>query len=247
MKILLTNDDSISSDGIKALIRTLSADHEVWVVAPENEKSGGSHSITIHDSLRVREVGQRLFSCRGTPADCVMIALLGLVPVKVDLVLSGINHGPNLGTDILFSGTAAGARQGALMGVPSVALSMAIAIAPHDFTPAAEFAFRNLQLFRELGTDDHFMNVNVPFGADRETRPVITFPSRRIYGQQLTSHRAPDGDLYCFITGALPGAHPEEGSDCSVLEQGCISISPIHAHPRNWASIEESYRGVKFA
>ncbi|MGA2477862.1 MAG: 5'/3'-nucleotidase SurE [Spirochaetia bacterium] len=247
MRILLTNDDSINSDGIKALMRTLSPAHEVWVVAPETEKSGGSHSITIHDSLRVRVAGERLFSCRGTPADCVMIALLGLVPVKIDLILSGINHGVNLGTDILFSGTAAGARQGALMGVPSVAISMAIATPPYDFTPAAEFALRNLQIFRELGTDDHFMNVNVPFGASRETRPVITFPSRRIYGQELSQYRAPDGDIYCFISGALPGARPEEGSDSNVLEQGCISISPIHAHPRNWASIEECYRGVKFS
>jgi 5'-nucleotidase len=247
MRILLTNDDSISSDGIKALIRVLSPGHEVWVVAPENEKSGGSHSITIRDSLRVRQVGERMFSCRGTPADCVLISLLGFVPVTVDLVLSGINHGPNLGTDILFSGTAAGARQGALMGVPSVALSMAIAAPPHDFTAAAEFALRNLQIFRELGTDDHFMNINVPLGATRETRPVITFPSRRIYGQQLSTYLAPDGDSYCFISMAAPGAHPEEGSDSNAIDQGCISISPVHAHPRNWASIEDSYRGVEFS
>jgi 5'-nucleotidase len=246
MNLLLTNDDSISSEGIKALIRVLSPVHEVWVVAPETEKSGGSHSITIHDSLRVREVGPRRWSCRGTPADCTMISLLGFVPVKIDLVISGINHGPNLGTDILFSGTCAGARQGALMGVPSVALSMGIAAPPHDFTVAAEFALRNLDIFRELGTDDHFINVNVPFGATRETRPLITFPSRRLYGQELSTYRAPDGDMYCFISGALPGARPEEGSDSNVLEAGCISISPIHAHPRNWASIEESYRGVAF-
>jgi 5'/3'-nucleotidase SurE len=187
MRILLTNDDSISSGGIKALIRALSPAHEVWVVAPENEKSGGSHSITIHDSLRVREVGERLFSCRGTPADCVLISLLGFVPAKVDLVLSGINHGPNLGTDILFSGTAAGARQGALMGVPSVALSMAIATAPHDFTAAAEFALRNLEIFREMGTDDHFMNVNVPFGATRQTRPSSRSPPGASTGRSCPS------------------------------------------------------------
>jgi 5'-nucleotidase len=247
MRILLTNDDSISSDGIKALIDTLSPKHEVWVVAPETEKSGGSHSITIHDSLRVRTVGEKRYSCRGTPADCVMISVLGFVPVNIDIVISGINHGPNLGTDILYSGTAAGARQGALMGIPSVALSMSMRSAPVNFRIAAEFALRNLDIFRELGTDDHFLNVNFPSDATRDTLPVITFPSRRLYGQELSSYQAPDRDIYCFISGAGPGAQPEEGSDSSVLAAGHISISPIHAHPRNWASIEESYRGVKFS
>jgi 5'-nucleotidase len=126
MRLLLTNDDGIHSDGIQALIRGLEGAHEVWVVAPSVEASGGSHSITLHDVLKIRRLSDRRFSCRGTPADCVMVALLGLVPADIDLVISGINHGPNLGTDILYSGTAAGARQGALMGVPSVALSVEI-------------------------------------------------------------------------------------------------------------------------
>jgi len=245
MNILLTNDDSISSAGIKALIRALSPVHEVWVVAPETEKSGGSHSITIHDSLRVREVGPRRYSCRGTPADCVMISLLGFVPATIDLVISGINHGPNLGTDILFSGTCAGARQGALMGVPSVAMSLN-ARPPFDFAAAAEFAARNLEIFRELGTDDHFLNINFPAGGTAASEPRITFPSRRIYRETLSTHVAPNGDVFCFMSGTPPDTHPEQGSDCMVVTHGQISISPIHAHPRNWATIEESYRGVRF-
>ena len=246
MRILLTNDDSIRSDGIRALIMTLSPAHEVWVVAPETEKSGGSHSITLHDALRVRTKAERQLSCRGTPADCVMAGLLGLVPSPVDLVISGINHGPNLGTDILYSGTAAGARQGALMGVPSVALSAGSHAPPFDFEAAAEFAARNLDIFREMGTDDHFLNINFPATGTRGAETEITFPSRRIYSYRLRTYDAPDGDCYCFMGGEIPSALPEEGSDSMVISRGRISISPIHAHPRNWASIEESYRGVRF-
>ena len=246
MRLLLTNDDGIHSEGIKALLDELSGSHEVWVVAPEAEQSGGSHSITLHDALRVRRVTEWQFSCRGTPADCVMVALLGLVQGRIDLVISGINHGPNLGTDILYSGTAAGVRQGALMGVASVALSAGAYRAPFDFAAAASFAARNLDNFRTLGTDDHFLNVNFPAAGTSGAEPVITFPSRRIYRMELHTYDAPDGDLYCFIGGPHPGAHPEEGSDCMVVSQGRISISPIHAHPRNWASIEESCRGVTF-
>ena len=246
MRLLLTNDDGIGSDGIKALVAALEGSHEVWVVAPEAEKSGGSHSITLRDALKVRKVAERQFACRGTPADCVMVALLGLVPRGIDLVISGINHGPNLGTDILYSGTAAGARQGALMGVPSVALSSGVYRPPFDFPAGAEFAARNLENFRTLGTDDHFLNINFPAAGAAGAETEITFPSRRIYRMELHCHDEPDGDSYCFVGGTLPEAHPEEGSDSMVVSQGRISISPIHAHPRNWATIEESCRGVNF-
>ncbi len=105
MRLLLVNDDGFEAAGLTTLARSIGADHEVWIVAPESEKSGTSNAITLKDSIRVRAVGERTYSCRGTPADCVLVALLGLVPGPVDLVLSGINHGPNLGTDILYSGT----------------------------------------------------------------------------------------------------------------------------------------------
>jgi 5'-nucleotidase len=246
MRILLTNDDGIESEGIGALVRALAPRHEVWVVAPETEKSGGSHSITLRDSVRMRPDGERRFACRGTPADCVMVSLMGFVHAEIELVISGINHGPNLGTDILYSGTCAGARQGALMSVPSVALSVGTYAPPFDFESGAEFAARNLETFRELGTDDHFLNINFPASGCASAASVITFPSRRIYHDQLHTYTAPNGAMYCFLGGAIPEAHPEEGSDCMVLNRGDISISPIHAHPRNWVSIEERYREVKF-
>ncbi|HVP18366.1 MAG TPA: 5'/3'-nucleotidase SurE [Spirochaetia bacterium] len=246
MRILVTNDDGIASAGIRQLEKTIGSVHELWLVAPESEKSGASHSITLRDSIRAHCLGERHYACRGTTADCVMIALLGLIPPKVDMVISGINHGPNLGTDILFSSTAAGARQGALMGVPSVAVSLGAYGPPFDFSQAAEFVARNVSKFRELWTDDHFLNINYPAAGTGSIESVITFPSRRIYRQRLNTYRAPDGDMFCFVHGAVPDAHYEAGSDCQVLSDGKISISPIHAHPRNWVSIEERYRSARF-
>jgi 5'-nucleotidase len=246
VRVLLTNDDGVESLGLCTLEQALRAENEVWVVAPETEKSGGSHSITLRDSIRARRLGERRFSCRGTTADCVLISLLGLVPADIEIVLSGINHGPNLGTDILYSGTAAGARQGALMGRPSVALSIHSYTPPFDFRAAADFTARNLDIFSELWTDDHFLNINFPNVGCREAAPVITFPSRRIYRDELQTYTAPNGDLYCFLGGAYPDAHLEEGSDNQVVTAGGISISPVHAHPRNWVSIEDRYREARF-
>lgn len=246
MRVLITNDDGIGSLGLRTLEQALVADHEVWVVAPETEKSGGSHSITLRDSIRLKRAGERRFSCRGTPADCVLVALMGIIPAKVDIVLSGINHGPNLGTDILYSGTAAGARQGALMGIPAVALSINSYAPPFDFEGPSAFTARNLDIFRDLWTDDHFLNINFPARGCCAAAPVITFPSRRIYRDRLATYEAPTGDLFCFLTGEYPEAHLEDGSDCLVVDQGNISISPVHAHPRNWVSIEDSYREARF-
>jgi len=246
MRILITNDDGIESDGIRKLAQTLREKHEAWMAAPEGEKSGASHSVTLRDSIRARCVGERSYACKGTTADCVIVSLLGLIPPKVDMVISGINRGPNLGTDILFSSTAAGARQGALMGVPSVAISLGAYSPPFDFSDAARFVARNLDAFRELWTDDHFLNINFPSQPADHPDVVITFPSRRIYRDRLNTYRAPNGDTFCFVHGAVPEAHYEAGSDCQILSEGKISISPIHAHPRNWVSIEERYRRVRF-
>ncbi|HEY9593007.1 MAG TPA: 5'/3'-nucleotidase SurE, partial [Spirochaetia bacterium] len=206
----------------------------------------GSHSITLADELIVSPRGERRFACRGTPVDCVLVGILGIVQGSIDLILSGINHGPNLGTDILFSGTAAGAREGAILGIPSVALSLGAYAPPFDFTVAAAFAARNLDHFRELGTDDHFLNINFPAHGEESAGTAITFPSRRIYGIRMSQKVAQNGDIRCTLAGPPPGAVDEEGSDYWAVDRGLVSISPVHAQPRNWVSSEESYRRVKF-
>jgi len=242
MRILLANDDGVGSGGISVLADTLRRSHEVWIVAPETEKSGSSHAVTLHDAIRVRRIGERTFSCRGTPADCVLVALLGLVPVGIDLVVSGINHGPNLGTDIVYSGTAAAARQAAFMGRPAVALSVDSYEPPFHFEGPARFVLRNLETLRSLWSPDHFVNVNFPnTAADADPECRITFPSRRIYRDQLVSFPAPNSDLFCFLGGLAPDTHPEEGSDCDAVAKGLISVSPILLHPINHR-VEDRYR-----
>jgi 5'-nucleotidase len=246
VRLLLVNDDGFEAAGLATLARAVGAVHEVWIVAPESERSGASNAITLKDSIRVREVGPRTYSCRGTPADCVLVALLGLVPDPVDLVLSGINHGPNLGTDILYSGTAGGARQATLMGRAGVALSVNAYAPPYDFQSAADFALRNLETFRTLADEDHFVNVNFPNTDCSRAQPMITFPSRRIYRDELKTYTAPNRDLFCFIGGPLPDARLEEGSDCDAVTRGFISITPVHVHPAYHDPIEERYREAAF-
>jgi 5'-nucleotidase len=240
MRILLTNDDGIASPGLRSLEQALLPEHEVWIVAPDSNRSGSSHSITLGTPSRFRRTGDREFTCWGTPADCVLVALMGLVPGPVDLVLSGINLGPNLGTDILYSGTAAAARQAALMGRPAVACSLATYVPPYHLDFPARFLAGNLRTFASLWAEDHFLNVNFP-NSGGPSRPEVTFPARRVYKDALVRFEAPNGDLYCFLDGQRPEAREEAGTDYLAVQRGAISLSPILIHPANH-EIEDRYR-----
>lgn len=245
MKILLTNDDGIESNGLKRLREALEPSHEVWTFAPDGERSGRSHSITLKGAIRVRQTDERLFSCGGSPADCVLLAFHGALPVVPDLVLSGINLGPNLGTDIIYSGTAAAARQAALMGHAGVAVSLASAGKPHHLDGAVAFAAANVERFRSLWTPDHFLNINVPNVPGSGFPFRVTHPSRRIYNDRLVSFAAPDGEMYYFLEGDLAEASLEEGSDWDAVQRGQISVSPIYLHPLN-PHEKEQYNAVEF-
>jgi 5'-nucleotidase len=244
MRILLTNDDGVASPGLRLLERALAPQHEVWIVAPDSNRSGSSHSITLGTPSRFRRTGEREFTCWGTPADCVVVALMGLVPEPPELVISGINLGPNLGTDILYSGTAAAARQAAFMGRPAVACSLAAYRPPYHLDFATRFLAGNLQLFVKLWAEDHFLNINFP--NDQKPGPAeVTFPARRVYKDTLVRFEAPNGDLYCFLGGQLPEAREEPGTDYRAIQQGAISLSPILIHPANH-EIEERYRQAAY-
>jgi 5'-nucleotidase len=244
MRILLTNDDGISNPGLRRLQEALLPEHEVWIVAPDSNRSGSSHSITLGTPSRFRQTGAREHTCWGTPADCVLVALMGLVPGPVDLVLSGINLGPNLGTDILYSGTAAAARQAAFMGRPAVACSLAAYAPPYHLDFPARFLARNLELFASLWAEDHFLNINFPNLAGAAL-PEVTFPARRVYKDTLVRFNAPNGELYCFLGGQQPEAREEPGTDYRAIQQGAISLSPILIHPANH-EIEDRYRQASF-
>jgi 5'-nucleotidase len=231
VRILLTNDDGIDAAGIVALKDALSPEHEVWVVAPESNRSGASHAISLREASRVRKRGERSFSGSGSPADCVLVAALGVVPEPIDLVLSGVNHGPNLGTDIIYSGTAAGAREGTIHGIPGVALSLCQYEPPFDFRAAAEFVRANALRLRDLCVSGSFLNVNFPADGGGYRGVALTVPCVRAYRDRLVTYESPRGELYCFLSGELPGAVPEELSDHTAVSRGYVSVSRVETTP----------------
>jgi len=184
VRILLTNDDGIDSAGLSSL-RDALAEHEVWTIAPDGERSAQSHSITVHDPIRCRTLGERVYATSGTPADCVIVGVLGVMGERPDAVVSGINIGPNLGTDIIYSGTVAAARQAAFMGIPGVAVSINSYRPPFHLGPLARFVARNIEQLVGLWNPRHLININGP-NVDSDALPVqITYPSWRIYHDRL--------------------------------------------------------------
>lgn len=233
MKILLTNDDGIDCEGLVALAAALQrrGGHEIYVLAPDGERSGVSHSITLRGPIRIVKRSERSWSCSGTPADCAIVAALGGLPMKPDLVLSGINAGPNVGTDLVYSGTAAAARQASLHGIPSIALSLAATGGVFEWATAAAWAAENLELLAAMWVADIFVNVNIPNSTDGPKGVLRTFPSRRVYNDGLAVYRAPDGNEYCFIDGGGIVTEPETGSDWDAILRGYASVSPVFIHP----------------
>lgn len=230
MHILLTNDDGFASPGLNALkLAVHNAGHDVWVVAPDSNRSGMSHSITLHEPFRVQKLKRQEFQAGGSPADCVRVALAGLMTVRPDIVLSGINHGPNLGTDITYSGTAAAARQAAYMNVPALALSIWDDGRPFDFLPLADIIVRKLEQFVDLWTPEHFININ---GPNHPTDKIaITYPTLRIFQEKPYRLDLPNGDQYWYIDGKSVPQDRDPGSDLAAVQDGYISISPIHLQP----------------
>lgn len=225
--ILVSNDDGVHSPGIVALRRALRAIADVVTVAPAEEQSAKSHAITLHRPLRHRLLEPDVHSIDGTPADCVYVALHHgeLLPRPPDLILSGINHGPNLGNDIFYSGTVAAAREGALRGVPSIALSNMVS---RDMDRAADVAVGLAQRLLECRSPDTqapLLNVNFPGGFQgiRATRL-----GHRHYAEGVDVRADPRGREYFWIGGPGGVEHPPfEGSDTEAVDAGFVSVTPI--------------------
>ncbi len=235
VRVLLSNDDGVHADGLRALAAAFSDRDEVWVVAPDREQSAASHAISLYRPLRMQEVAPRWYAVDGTPTDAVYMGLcLVMKHAPPDLVVSGINHGPNLGNDVHYSGTVAAAIEGALLGVPAAAISLA-APPPHDFEPAARFA---AGLVRELlrrsprggGEAPLLVNVNVPPGPVRGF--VFTRLGRRTYGNEVVEKTDPRGRKYYWI-GGEGGARNDDipGSDCNAVRDGLATVTPLHLDP----------------
>lgn len=227
-RILVSNDDGAQSQGLQALVEAVSDLAEVWVVAPETEQSASSHSLSLHRPLRIRKLKPNFFAVDGTPADCVHLAVNHLMKEqKPVLVLSGINHGPNLADDIFYSGTVAAAREGALMGFPAVAFSLATR-SPWDFANAAKFAKSlTAKLLVEKLPNRVLLNVNVP-GLVEGERFEVTQLGRHSYGAEVIEKTDPRGRRYYWIGGTDYDFQPIEGSDCvAVFDHHRVSVTPL--------------------
>jgi 5'-nucleotidase len=234
MQLLLTNDDGINSPGILLLAGALrGAGHRVFVLAPSSDRSGVSHSITfLNGPNKIVQVDEDTWSCDGTPVDCVVIGMRGGLPecVSPDAIVSGINRGANLGTDIIYSGTAAAARQGSFFNIPSLALSLVEGDAWH-WDMAAAFAAERFAEMLAFWKPDCFVNVNIPNQKETPRSLVHAFPSLRYYNDSIEIYYAPDGSRYCFARAGEIGAKPEKGSDWEAVSGCCASISDILIHP----------------
>ena len=241
MTILITNDDGYASPGLAVLSGRLAVDHEVWVVAPDGQRSGCSHAITAGGlPITTREVGERTFACSGYPVDCVNVALDGIIPSRPHLVLSGINLGPNLGTDVLFSGTAGGARQAALKGIPGVALSIFSYRPPFHFGAAVELVAENLEQLRGLCACGTFLNLNFPNREDGELRLKAATLGQVRYRDVRSTYDAPNGRRYHFWTGKMNTDEPDPGSDLAAVLDGWTSVTLVRAEPSSIGTPEVS-------
>jgi 5'-nucleotidase len=233
MRLLCTNDDGILAHGLDCLVKAASTIGEVTVVAPDREQSATSHSLTLHHPIRAVERGERKYQVDGTPTDCVMLAVEALMPARPDFVLSGVNHGHNMGEDVLYSGTVAAAMEGVTLGIPAMAIS---------------FAGGELQADPELLTDqigvlgallkhlvsleniprDTLLNINMPPLPASEIKGArLTRLGRRVYSDSLMRMKDPRGREIYWIGGGSASWSGGEDSDFRAVREGYISVTPL--------------------
>lgn len=244
MRILITNDDGILAPGLKSLETIARAvGDEVWVVAPETDQSGLAHSLTLHDPLRVRDIEERRFAVRGTPTDCVIMAVKELMPSPPDLILSGVNAGANMADDVTYSGTVAAAIEGTLLGIPAIALSQAYSWAEGKLIPfetAEEHGPALVRRIAEAGIPPAtFVNINFP---DREPDAVagveVTRQGTSTHGlkaeARLDSRRKP----YYWLAYARADSVPVPGTDIHAISAGRISVTPLRLDMTDWDGLD---------
>lgn len=228
MKILVSNDDGYQSPGLIALAEALGQLGEVAVVAPERDRSGASNSLTLDRPLRARRMPNGFIQVDGTPTDCVHLALTGLALIEPDIVVSGINHGPNLGDDVLYSGTVAAATEGRFLGLPSIAVSSA-AHEPLHLATAARVAVQLVTRLREAPLESSIiLNVNVP---DRPYAELKGFKATRLghrhKAEPVVEGRDPRGRPIYWVGPAGPEQDAGPGTDFDAVRSGFVSITPL--------------------
>lgn len=244
MNILITNDDGIQADGIIALAKAIKEIANVYVVAPDTQRSATGHAITIHNPIMIKEEyiddNIKAYSISGTPADCVKLGIESIFKdVNIDLVLSGINNGANLGTDVIYSGTVSAAIEGLIQNKPAIAISYdSFKVSKEEYITASKHVVNlvnniknNMHIF-----DDCILNVNIP---DRDIKGFkITKLGIRKYENDIEERQSPHGKRYVWIGGKIKEIIQEENSDISAIEKGYISITPINIDMTNMNKIE---------
>jgi 5'-nucleotidase len=234
--ILVTNDDGVLAPGLLALTQEMRKLGKVTVLAPERNWSGAGHVKTLDRALRVREVrladGTHAFASDGAPSDCVALGTLGYFKEPIDIVVSGINAGANLGHDVTYSGTVTAAMEAVIAGIPSVAVSLETPdnhLGEIDYGPAARAALKVVHQVMENGlAHEILLNVNVPFLPDEQIRGItLTRQGLRVYHSRLDERTDPRGKPYYWIGGDAPTGVPERGTDVGALAEGFVSVTPL--------------------
>ncbi len=240
MKILITNDDGIDARGLNILADICREIGHVTVVAPDREQSGASHSLTLHRPLRPLSTGENTYQVDGTPTDCVLLALGKLLPEMPDFVFSGINHGPNMGEDVLYSGTVAGAMEGLTLGIPGVAFSLAGRNLDllETFRPLLHRIIERIIGLPEFPTD-MLLNVNLPGIPGDEVQGVRTTTlGKRVYSESLAETTDPWGRTVYWIGGGQISWSGREDCDFRAVQEGHVSITPLHVDLTNYTLLE---------
>ena len=234
--ILVTNDDGVLAPGLLALVKEMRKLGKVSILAPDRNWSGGGHVKTLDRALRVKEVrledGSQAFASDGAPSDCVALSTLGYFKEPIDLVVSGINVGANLGHDVTYSGTVTAAMEAVIAGIPGIAVSLETMedhIGDIDYGPAARAASKVVHQVIENGlAHEILLNINVPFLPDKKIRGVIlTRQGLRVYHSRLDERIDPRSKPYYWIGGEAPTGVPERGTDVGALAEGFVSVTPL--------------------
>jgi len=246
MHILLTNDDGYFAAGLQALYEILNQeDYQISIVAPEGQKSATGHSITLSEPLFITRhplsKGLTGYAVRGNPADCVKLAIQGKIIPQPDLVISGINNGPNLGTDVFYSGTVSAAMEGVLLGIPAVAISLAC-FTSSNYEPAARFMARFLKKYTRSEEKELFklglININIPDLPESEWKGVkVTKLGKAVYQNVFEYRKAPHGKEY-FWQGGTMSQETDQHTDLYALQDGYVSLTPMHCDLTDYAQLK---------
>lgn len=237
--LLLTNDDGFYSEGIEALFSRLGDLGQIFIVAPDQEQSATSLSLTLHHPLRIKTIKPNIFAVSGTPADCIYMAVQKILPRKPDLIISGINHGPNLGQqDISYSGTVAGANQGTFLQIPSMAVSLMPDITGHfDFESAADFTYKMAHHILKEGLPQGItININIPPPPVKGIK--LAKLGQKRYNPEIVVKKDPRNRTYYWIGTGQPKEIGDKDSDVFVFKEGFLTITPLHADSTDYTAMK---------